>query len=159
MIPGVFKMMLTVLKDENIQPQHIRIPIEPLSPYLAMPSFYLTYNPINIIKQWLLNFLWLFNKKVAMKHQITISYFLGVLFSGEMDEKRVLKILPKYCKLAEKSGADIEVLFHPGYMERPDHDFDAKNVVFDKFYLSHKRKTEFDSLMNLQKEVTVNAVS
>ena len=149
MIPGVFKAILRALTDEKISPQHMRIPIEPLSPFITTPSLYFTYSAINVIKQWLLNLLWLLNKKEAIEHNIKSSYFLGILFSGKMDEKRVRKILPKYINLAKKDDSDIEVLFHPGYLTKASNDFKRKNVVFDHFYLSNNRKTEFDSLLKL----------
>jgi predicted glycoside hydrolase/deacetylase ChbG (UPF0249 family) len=147
MIPAVFKCLLEVLREENVSPEHIRIPAEPLLPYLKTPSLYFTYSPVNIIKQWLINFLWLINKKCAKKHQMPKSYFLGILFSGKMDEKRVNKILPKYIKMAKNK--DIEVLFHPGYIDNNEVDFKNKNIVFEKFYFSKNRKTEFNSVMKI----------
>ena len=79
------------------------------------------------------------------------SYFLGILFSGKMDEKRVSKILPKYEKSAAKKNMDVEVLFHPGYLEDSS-DLINKNTAFDDFYISPNRKTEFDSVMKLRKK-------
>ena len=149
MIPSVFNALVRVLKDENINLRYIRIPAEPIMPYLKMPSLYHTYSAVNIIKQWLLNFLWLVNKKHSKEYNIPISYFFGILFSGKMTEKRVNKVLPEYIKLAERDGCDIEVLFHPGYMNKPLTDKDSKNIMFEKFYLSENRKTEFDSVMNI----------
>ncbi len=149
MIPAVFKALLKVLNDEKINPDYMRIPAEPLLPYIKTPSLYFTYKPINIIKQWLLKSLWLINKSQARKYNIPASYFFGILLSGKMDEKRVSKILPKYKKLAEKFGRDIEVLFHPGYTNGCESDFKDKNIVFEDFYLSPNRKTEFDSVMKI----------
>ena len=149
MIPSVFKALLKVLNDEKIDLKYMRIPTEPLLPFVKTPSLYFTYSPINIIKQWLLNFLWLINKKEAKKYKIPTSYFFGILLSGKMDEKRVKKILPKYIKMAEKDGRDIEVLFHPGYLEKNEIDFKNKNIVFKKFYSSENRKTEFDFVMKI----------
>ena len=149
MIPAVFKALLQVLRDENIHLQHMRIPVEPLLPFIKTPSLYFTYSPINIMKQWLLNFLWFFNKKRAKQYKIPASYFFGILFSGKMDEKRIRKILPKYVKIAEKTNRDIEILFHPGYLEQRTLDFETKNIVFKDFYISKNRKTEFDTLKNL----------
>ena len=51
--------------------------------------------------------------------------------------------------MAEKQGKDIEVLFHPGYLDKSEIDFKSKNIVFEKFYLSENRKTEFDSAMKI----------
>ena len=149
MIPAVFKSLLKVLSEEKINLEYMRIPKEPLLPYIKTPSLYFTYSPINIIKQWLLNFLWLINKNQAKKYSIPTSYFFGILFSGKMDEKRVNKILPKYMKIAEKDGRDIEVLFHPGYLDISEIDVKDKSIVFEKFYLSENRKTEFDSVMKI----------
>lgn len=149
MIPSIFRALVNAMADENVTPKYMRIPAEPIMPYIKTPSLYFTYKPINIIKQWLLKFLWLFNKKTAKKHNISKSYFFGILFSGKMDERRVKKILPKYKKLAEKYGKDMEVLFHPGYSGRDEIDTENENIVFKDFYLSKDRKTEFDSAINI----------
>ena len=147
MIPAVFKALIRVLKDEKIDLEYMRIPSEPLLPYIKTPSLYFTYSALNIIKQWLLKFLWSINKCEAKKYKIPTSHFMGILFSGKMDEKRVNKILPKYIKMAERDGKDIEVLFHPGYLSEDD--LKNQNIVFKKFYLSQDRKTEFDCLMKI----------
>ncbi len=144
MLPAVFSALVKVLRDENITVKYMRIPVEPLAPYLKNPSLYFTYSAVNVIKQWLINFLWLINKR---KSTVDSAYFSGILFSGKMD-KRVKRILPHYIKLAEKQKKDVEILFHPGYLS--DDEFDSKhNIKFQKFYLSKDRKTEFDSLMAL----------
>ena len=149
MIPAVFRALNKVICDEKIEITYMRIPAEPIMPYIKTPSLYFTYKPINIIKQWLLDFLWMLNKREAEKHEIPTAYFFGILFSGKMDEKRVNKILPKYKELAKKHERDIEVLFHPGYIDSDKADINHKNIVFKKFYLSPDRKTEFDSVMKM----------
>ena len=149
MIPGVFKALVGVLCEEKIDLEYMRIPAEPILPYIKTPSLYFTYKPVNIIKQWLLNFLWLINKSGAKKYNVPTSYFFGILLSGKMDEKRVNKILPKYEKLAQKNGRDIEVLFHPGYLDKNETHFNNENIVFEKFYLSENRKKEFDSVIKI----------
>lgn len=149
MIPAVFRALTKVLDDEGIKIAHMRIPAEPIMPYIKTPSLYFTYKPINIIKQWLLKFLWMRNKPMAKKYGIPTSHFFGILFSGKMDEKRVNKILPKYEELAQKDGRDIEVLFHPGYMEQDKFDKNCQDVVFKEFHSSPNRKIEFDSVMKI----------
>ena len=145
MIPSVFRVLIEVLKEEQINAEYIRIPAEPLLPYIKTPSLYLTYSGVNLIKQWLLKFLWLFDKKYM--GDIPTALFIGVLFSGRMDE-RVEKVLPKYIKMAEKDGRDVEVLFHPGYTEK--NDLKNENIVFEKFYLSDDRRTEYKELNGLK---------
>lgn len=151
MIPGVFKALLKVLGEEKIDLEYMRIPTEPLLPYIKVPSLYLTYSGVNVIKQWLVNFLWLVNKKQAEKSRIKQSYFFGILLSGKMDEKRVKKILPQYIKMAEKNNMDIEVVFHPGYLENKGLDLKSNNIVFEDFYMSENRKKEFEAVMNLER--------
>ena len=153
MIPTVFKILLEVLREENISVKHMRIPAEPLSPYLRTPSLYFSYSAINVIKQWLLKIMWQIDKSYVNKDEIHKSYYMGILFSGNMDEKRVKRILPKYVKLAERNGKSVDVSFHPGYLDQDDTVFNNKNVAFKRFYLSEKRKNEFESLINLSKEV------
>ncbi len=149
MIPAVFRALVRVLTEENIALHYMRIPAEPILPYLKTPSLYTTYQPANLLKQWLLNFLWLINQKQSNAKNIPTSLFMGILFSGKMEEKRVRKMLPKYQKIAEKKGLDIEVLFHPGYLSEPIRGLSENNIVFQNFYYSKKRKTEFDSVMKL----------
>ena len=150
MIPGIFKTLLKVLKDENIALKYLRIPVEPILPYVKSPTLYFSYNLVNIIKQWLINFLWLVNKKSAKKQKVPYCLFMGILFSGKMD-KRILKIIPHYIRLADKKGMDAEILFHPGYLAKDEADFEEKNIAFEKFYLSENRKTEYNSVINILK--------
>ena len=159
MIPAVFRALIKVLRDEKIDLQYMRIPAEPILPYIQTPSLYFTYKPINIIKQWLLKFLWLLNRQHLKEYNVPTSYFFGILFSGKMDEKRVSKVLPKFKKLAEKNGMDTEVLFHPGYTDTGGCDTENKNIVFKEFYLSSNRKAEFDSVMKIsERSVQKNAL-
>ena len=158
MIPAIFKALICVLKDEEIDLEYMRIPAEPILPYIKTPSLYFTYDAVNVIKQWLLKFLWLINKSEAWKYKIPTSYFMGILFSGKMNEKRVNKILPKYIKMAEKDGRDIEILFHPGYLNNSENDFKNRNIVFEKFYLSEHRKTEFACVMKISERSVHDAL-
>ena len=63
MIPAIFKALIKVLDEEKIKPQYIRIPAEPLSPFIKTPSLYFTYSAVNVIKQWLLKFLFFRKQK------------------------------------------------------------------------------------------------
>ena len=148
MIPGVFKALVRVIKEKNLKVRYLRIPAEPVLPYLCTPSLYLTYNPVNIVKQWLLKALWLLDKKYYSKSEMPSALFCGILFSGKMDKKRVEKVLGKYLKIAK--GKNIEVLFHPGYTERGE-EISGCNESFKKFYYSNGRKVEYDSTFNIIK--------
>lgn len=148
MIPTVFKMLSKVIREENISVSYLRIPAEPVLPFLKTPSLYLTYSPVNIIKQWLLKFFHLINLREIKKLSVPSAYFFGILFSGKMDEKRVEKVLPHFLKKAEKNKKDIEILFHPGFLD--ENKINEKNIAFLKFYYSEGRKIEFNTAMNIK---------
>ena len=73
---------------------------------------------------------------------------MGVLFSGNLTQNKIKKILPHYIKLGQKNGRDIEIAFHPGYHEDGEKLIDGSRKRFDKFYHSKNRKEEFDTLLN-----------
>ena len=154
MIPSIFRMLLKVVEDEKINLKYLRIPAEPVLPFVKTPSLYFSYSPVNLVKQWLLKFLWLFNKSAAKKQGIPQAVFFGILFSGNMDFKRVEKLLPKFIKLAKKRNNNLEILFHPGYILPNEVCTEIKNAKFKTFYLSDKRKIEFDTVNKISvKEV------
>lgn len=163
MIPLIFKTLMRVIKDEKIDVEYLRYPAEPIMPYLFTPSLYLTYNPVNLIKQWLLKIFGMVNKKILIESGVNTAYFMGVLFSGHMDWKRVSKVVVHYFKIAEKNNKDIELLFHPGYIENEEDLLDISKKSFNRFYLSQGRKVEFDSLIDMKlkndmKEACENAI-
>ncbi len=149
MIPLIFKILMRVIKDKGYDVKYIRIPTEPVLPYIKELSLYKTYSLINTVKQFLLKFFGLINKRALKKSNINSALFMGILFSGNMDEYRVNKILPHYLKLCEKTGRDAELLFHPGYIEKDEELFDTGKQSFNKFYHSPGRKTEYATLKNL----------
>lgn len=150
MIPLIFKTLLQVISDEKIVVEGLRVPTEPLLPYLLTPSLYLKYNPVGVIKQWLLNFLGLFNKKKLKNAKIPVPYFMGALFSGQMTGDKIKKILPRYLKLSNKQGRDIELTLHPGYPKKDEKVMDGVRTSFKKFYYSPWRKKEYDTLINFK---------
>ncbi len=151
MIPSVFSALVTALDSLGVRADYIRIPTEPLMPYITTPSLYFSYSMVNLLKQWLLKLLYLSDKKYLNKSGAKTAIFMGILFSGKMDLKRVEKILGKYTRIASKKNADIEILFHPGYTNCDETLTEAVREDFKEFYLSHDRKTEYDSVMNLKK--------
>ena len=150
MIPLVFRTLMRVIRDEGLDVAYLRIPAEPLSPYLLTPSLYLSYSPIGLVKQWLLKFFALINRKTFKQANIPTAYFMGVLFSGKMTERFIQKLLPRYLKLAEKHNRNIELGFHPGYSEPGEQLICGSRADFSQFYSSPWRKAEYDALMNFK---------
>ena len=152
MIPLVFKTLMRVIEDEGLNVQSIRIPAEPILPYVFTPSLYFEYNLIGLIKQWLLKTFALVNRRELKKSKIQSAYFMGILFSGKLNEARIRKLLPRYLKLANKYNKNIEIGFHPGYVKSGEKLLDGSRQDFSKFYYSPWRNTEYNTLLNFNYE-------
>ena len=152
MIPLIFKTLMCAIKDEGLNVQSIRIPAEPISPYVFTPSLYFEYNLIGLIKQWLLKTFALVNRRELAKSKIQSAYFMGILFSGKLNEARIRKLLPHYLKLAKKHNKNIEIGFHPGYIKDGEKLLDGSRQDFRKFYFSPWRNIEHETLINFKFE-------
>lgn len=152
MIPLIFKTLMRVIEDEGLNVEYMRIPAEPISPYVFTPSLYFEYNPIGLIKQWLLKMLAFANRRELKKSKIQSAYFMGILFSGKLNDARIRKLLPHYLKLAKKHNKNIEIGFHPGYIKNGEKLLDGSRQDFRKFYFSPWRNIEHETLINFKFE-------
>ena len=152
MIPLIFKTLMRAIEDEGLNVQSVRIPAEPISPYVFTPSLYFEYNPIGLIKQWLLKMLAFANRRELKKSKIQSAYFIGILFSGKLNEARIKKLLPHYLKLAKRKNRDVEIGLHPGYLKSGEKLIDGIRRDFQKFYYSPWRNTEYNTLLNFNYE-------
>lgn len=150
MIPLIFKTLMRVIKEEELQVSYLRIPDEPISPYIYTPSLYFEYHPVGLVKQWLLKTFAFINRKELKKSKIRYAYFIGILFSGKLNEVRIKKLLPHYLSLAKKHNKDIEIGFHPGNIKDGEKLIDGIRKDFKKFYFSPWRNIEYDTLINLK---------
>ena len=73
---------------------------------------------------------------------------MGILFSGQLTEDKINKLLPHY----KKQNENIEMTCHPGYLESGEHLIDGCRLSFEKFYYSKWRKKEYDTLLNFRKD-------
>ena len=148
MIPLIFKTLMRVISEEEVSVEYIRIPYEPILPYIKSPSLYLKYTPVGLVKQWLLKFLNFVNRKELKKANIKSAVFMGVLFSGQLTVDKINKLLPYY----KKQNENIEIAFHPGYLEREEPLIDGFRPGFKKFYYSKWRREEYNTLINFRKD-------
>lgn len=151
MIPLVFSVLCETVKEEGLTVSYLRIPSEPILPFLRLPRLYPQYISANLMKQWLLKLFALLNRKKFKALNVRTACFFGIMFSGNMNEKRVKKLLPAYIKYAEKRRRDIEILFHPGYVLPNEDAACFKKIKFGKFYLSEGRINEYNALKNMYK--------
>lgn len=150
MIPTVFRAMMEAVEEAQVPIHYLRIPAEPLSPFLRQPSLYRTYEPINLVKNLVLNFLHQFLKRDIRRAGIPSAVFCGILLSGHMDRERVEKVFPQFYKIAVKRGMDLEFLFHPGYIKKGEPFMDPFKKSFNEFYLSEGRRVENRALKELE---------
>jgi len=148
MIPLIFKILMRVIREEGITVEYLRIPDEPILPYIKSMSLYLTFNPVGIVKQLLLKFLNIVNRKELKKANVKSAAFIGVLFSGRLTEDKIKKLLPHY----KKQNENIEIGVHPGYLESGEHLIDGCRLSFEKFYYSKWRKKEYNTLLNFMND-------
>ena len=73
---------------------------------------------------------------------------MGILFSGQLTEDKINKLLPIY----KKQNENIELAFHPGYLESGETLIDGCKTSFNKFYYSKWRRKEYDTLLNFMKD-------
>lgn len=151
MIPMVLEVMLEVIKEEECVVEHIRIPAEPLSVFLAHPELWASLKPLNLVKNLVLGGLNLVNLPTLMPFRDRSDIFLGLMLSGSMDKRRVGILLPDLIRLAREKGRSIEVLAHPGGAD-PSADreefLDPKNRGCVRFYTSRGRRKEKDMLLH-----------
>lgn len=150
MIPLIFKTLMRVIKEEGLKVSYLRIPNEPLLPYIYTPTLYFEYHPVGLVKQWLLKTFAFINRKELKKSEIKYAYFMGIMFSGKLNEVRIKKLLPHYLNLAKKHNKDIEIGFHPGYIKDRENLIGGVRQDFKKFYYSPHRKIEHDTLINFK---------
>ena len=73
---------------------------------------------------------------------------MGIMFSGQLTEDKINKLLPHY----KKQNENIEIAFHPGYLEREEPLIDGCRPGFKKFYYSKWRREEYNTLINFRKD-------
>ena len=152
MIPLVFRTLLHILADHHLPVEHLRIPAEPLSPFVGCPRLWGSYSAVNAVKQAVLNGCWLLDRPAFRRSGIPTALFCGILFSGHMDADRVRAVLPQYLRLAQKRGQPVELLFHPGGVEPGGPFFDPQKTDFHPFYLSEGRAVEAYALHTLSRK-------
>lgn len=141
MIPMVMDALLEVV-DGNPQITEIRIPVDPIAPWLVSPSVWSSTPIINLIKWMLLSVLSINSRKKLKRHNIDSPVFLGIPFTCAMKKCVVSTLLPKYLKIASNKNKDLEIMLHPGYLDSRSELLDCRSDMLAAFYLSPDRKDE-----------------
>lgn len=142
MIPFVFNILMELCDEQKGKVTFVRVAKEPLLPFLLQLSLYSTYSPANLVKNLLLNFYAVGAIKKLKKRGLSYELMWGLIMSGNMDEKRIRKLLPVMERVAKKKGKKLEILFHPGRMLESERTDEYRKEGFYKFYCSENRWEE-----------------
>lgn len=101
-IPAIFDTTIQLAEEFNIK--YVRTQME--KPYIVLNKSFNLKFMVNILKNLLLNIFSYINKR---KFKNTNDFFIGVLYTGFMDEETIIKGLKKI----KKENSTTEIIFHP----------------------------------------------
>ena len=131
-IPNIHKLITKLAKEYNIK--YIRTPYE--KPYIVLNKSFNINFPINIIKNILLNSYSLINKREIK----TNDYFIGVLYTGMMDEKTIINGL----KRIKKENSITEIIFHPTVNKNKTNNFREFQITQNPNFKEELRNLGFE---------------
>ena len=124
-IPNIFKLVSTLAKEYNVP--YVRTQKE--KPYIVWEKSFNIKFAINILKNILLNTFTQINRKTVK----TNDFFIGVLYTGIMNEETIKKGLSKI----KEENSITEVIFHPTIDETKKNNYKefliTKNPSFKDF--------------------------
>ncbi|MBR5377150.1 MAG: ChbG/HpnK family deacetylase, partial [Lachnospiraceae bacterium] len=146
-IPIVWKALMNVTEERDLNVEYIRNSREPLSVFFGRPELFASYRPVNMIKNIILS---LYSKKIddfCYLHGMQKMYLWGLVMSGRMDSFRIQKLKNLMKKKAEKDGRELEILFHPGLAADDEVTCELDPKAARDFYLDRCRHVEKESVM------------
>lgn len=174
-IPLVFDALLAAVRACGCTLEHVRTPVEPLSPHLATATAVRRLSVINLAKDMLISTLWRSNRG-KLPANCNTSLFCGVLLSGRMelidsnlvhefeilaakrggaceiaaDENKDAYPAEKHSPIkSERTCPPVEVLFHPVSVPR-EQCLDPANEPFTQACTSSSRDAEAQALVRLR---------
>lgn len=148
--PVVWDALYDVLKKNNYNCEFIRIPSEPLLPYLKVPSLYPNYDLLGFLKNLALHFCAIHARRrliIPMKNRFSL---WGLVMGGHMDQQRIIKLLPHFKKYGEASDT-LCLLFHPGILLANELSPEYNNPDFRMVETNPNRRMEYQSVCFLRK--------
>ncbi len=151
MIPIVFDCLMQVLAEEEFKPltiRQVRIPVDPLKPVFSVRGGKI--RAVNLVKWMILKSTAKRNCKILSKKGIEVPVFFGILYTCEMKYEVVKRLLPAYIRYADKRGASLELMFHPGSLSAEYELLDGRRRELWEFYASDNRFFEAECLRMLK---------
>lgn len=150
LIPAMFEATLDVIEQHDCELEYLRIPAEPVMPFLATPGVALSRRPINWVKHWVLNWLWRQDRATFPTYRRDSAIFCGILLSGGMVEPKISALLPHFERYADDRNMALEFLCHPGGVDAPDECLNPDLPGFVDFYVSANRAAEATMLQTIE---------
>lgn len=153
MIPIIFDSLMEILSDkefEHIRINHIRIPVDPLSPLLHNARMLGGVPKINWVKWCILKIYMKRNKNILQNRGIKVPVFFGIFYTCEMKKEVVEALLPAYKAYADKRDGELELMFHPGNLTAAYELLDERSSGLAEFYMSDNRYYEAECLKLLR---------
>lgn len=149
MIPLFLETVLECIGERGLKLEFIRVPAESLLPLLKNIDLIFTIRPINLVKNFVLNILYILDKKMLQPYQDKTAVFFGIMLSGKMDKQRVFRLLPEFEKIAQRRRLGLEVLAHPGGEKDINRLMDSGNSDCALFYADSGRAVEKEMMLSL----------
>ena len=152
MIPGVFLAMCRALRDSGREVEHIRFSAETFSIYVKTPQIWKYIRPINIVKASLTKLFSYKDLRILRRYgyEDKIGLFYGLGFAGKMYGNHVKTILDKYIEYASREHKSLEVLFHPGGIQKGEVFLSGCPDSYKRYYYSDDRAREAEMLKQLK---------
>ena len=149
-IPVVMEALFESIEENGWNTEYIRNSKEPLLPFFSDRSLIKSYRAVNIIKNLILNLYSGRLDRYNRRYNRRPMYLWGLVMSGRMDRKRTERLLPAMYKKAKESGRDLEILFHPGRMEKSEYNEEIDQKAARSFYLSDDRNAEYNAALRMR---------
>lgn len=149
LIPAVFDALVTAVEAAGCTVEYIRIPAEPLAPFVQSRALRLVA-PINWVKHGVLNALWQLDKRKVPGIGRHTAVFCGIGFSGHMTKGNVARVAQAFKDYAAARKMPVEFLFHPGGVSDAGECLNPNLPGFVAFYTSPNRAAEAEAAKTLE---------
>ncbi|MCM1182334.1 MAG: ChbG/HpnK family deacetylase [Roseburia sp.] len=161
MLPIVMDSLMEVLAEAefgDLDIRAIRVPVDPTAPLLHNAAWRRRVPLMNWVKWLILRIYTRRGRKRIQACGMAAPVFFGIFFTCEMRWEVVKALLPAYRDYADKRGAQLELMFHPGNLTAAYELLDARNKELENFYMSDNRYLEAQCLKQLGRGAGESAV-
>ena len=149
MIPIVFEALVCAVDKIDRKVEFIRVPKEPIIPFLKVKKLWHTFSFVNLIKNVILNYYGRTAMRLVKVRSLEEKALWGVIMTGYMDADRCQKLYAPMLAYAKNKGIRMEVLFHPGSVDENEITEEYGKRGFISFHRSNGRQVEYNAIHKL----------